>query len=177
MKIIYYFNRLGSSRGAWLLLLCCCITFQLCAVYFQHMMGLRPCVMCVYERVAMFGVLFSALFGLLAHGRLATRLLALTTWFVSSVWGTLLSYEHVDYQLNPSPFNMCDIFVNFPDWAPLNKWVPAFFEANGDCADIVWQFLDLSMPQWLVIIFGCMALISAIALLSAFFTPKRGGWS
>lgn len=173
MQIIYFLNRLSSNKGAWILLLCASIAFQICAVYFQHVMGLKPCVMCIYERVAMVGVVLSALFGLIVHRLFITRIIALSAWLITSAWGTLLSYEHVDYQLNPSPWNMCDIFVNFPKWAPLNKWLPAFFEANGDCADIVWQFWGLSMPQWLTIIFFCMAIICTFVLISAFFPQKR----
>ena len=36
------------------------------ALYFQYGMDLQPCVMCIYERVALFGIAFAGLIGLIA---------------------------------------------------------------------------------------------------------------
>ncbi len=33
------------------------------ALYFQHVMKLQPCVMCVYERVALLGIMVAGLVG------------------------------------------------------------------------------------------------------------------
>lgn len=91
---------------------------------------------------------------------------------ISAGWGLKLALEHVDFQLNPSPFSTCDLFVTFPSWAPLNKWAPWMFEAYGDCSKIVWQFLTLTMPQWLVIIFAGNLIALAIFVIAQFFNKK-----
>ncbi|WP_261835050.1 disulfide bond formation protein DsbB [Vibrio ishigakensis] len=156
---LYQFSR---NRLSWLLLLLVIIALELCALYFQHVMMLAPCVMCIYERVAMFGIGFAAIIGMINPKNNVLRFVGLAGWITSSFKGLLLALEHVDYQFNPSPFKTCDIFVNFPDWAPLNQWAPWLFEAYGDCSKIVWQFLDLSMPQWLVIIFGISLVFSVL---------------
>jgi disulfide bond formation protein DsbB len=110
----------------------------------------------------MFGIAISAAIGLCQPQNPILRGLGLVGWIFSSIQGVMLALEHVDYQFNPSPFKTCDIFVNFPDWAPLNQWVPWLFEAYGDCSKVVWQFMGLSMPQWLVIIFS-VSLVVAVA--------------
>lgn len=135
-------------------------------------MGLPPCVMCIYERVAMFGIVGATLIGVINPQFGLLRWSGLALWGYSAYQGLVLSLEHVNYQLNPSPFNTCDIFVNFPTWLPLNEWAPWLFEATGDCSDIVWQFLGLSMPQWLVIIFGGNLIALAFIVISQFVTPK-----
>ncbi|TBT09800.1 disulfide bond formation protein B, partial [Vibrio parahaemolyticus] len=48
-------NQFSKGRVSWLLLLLFIIFFEACALYFQHVMMLAPCVMCIYERVAMMG--------------------------------------------------------------------------------------------------------------------------
>lgn len=156
---LYQFSR---NRLSWLLLLLVILALELCALYFQHVMMLAPCVMCIYERVAMFGIGIAAIIGMINPKNTLLRVVGLAGWLISSLKGLLLALEHVDYQFNPSPFKTCDIFVNFPDWAPLNQWAPWLFEAYGDCSKIVWQFLDLSMPQWLVIIFGISLVMSLL---------------
>ncbi|UJF19845.1 disulfide bond formation protein DsbB [Vibrio sp. SS-MA-C1-2] len=164
MAILYYFNTLSKGRAAWLLLSLTALFCELSALFFQHILKLDPCVMCIYERVAMAGLIFSGLIGAIAP--YWTRFPALILWLVSSIWGAQLAWEHVGYQFDPSPFNTCDMFVTFPDWLPLNQWMPNIFEATGSCSDIVWNFVGLSMPQWLQIIFSVFIIAAIIVTIS-----------
>jgi disulfide bond formation protein DsbB len=152
----------SQHRLSWALLFVFVIFFELCALFFQHIMNLAPCVMCIYERVAMFGIGAAALVGLISPQYWPIRFIGLLGWLAASVKGYQLATQHVDYQLNPSPFATCDIYVQFPSWAPLNQWLPSVFEAYGDCSEIVWQWLTLSMPQWLVIIYAANIAVSLL---------------
>lgn len=173
MSFFSSLHTFSKSRLSWVLLLVFVLFFEACALFFQHVMILAPCVMCIYERVAMLGIGGSAIVGLIAPGNPLFRWLGLAGWGYSAYRGLMLALQHVDYQFNPSPFKTCDIFVTFPDWAPLNQWIPWMFEANGDCSKIVWQFLTLSMPQWLVIIFAVNLLVLAFIVISQFVKEKR----
>ncbi|WP_367988711.1 disulfide bond formation protein DsbB [Vibrio sp. NTOU-M3] len=172
MNILSTIKSFSQSRLSWLLLLIFVVFFEACALFFQHVMMLSPCVMCIYERVAMMGVGIAALFGLMAPNNSVVRWLGLAAWGLSAYKGLMLALQHVDYQFNPSPFATCDLFVTFPNWAPLNKWVPWMFEAYGDCSKIVWQFLTLSMPQWLVVIFAANLVALAVIVLAQFAKTK-----
>ncbi len=78
------------------------------------------------------------------------------------------------YHATTLSFSICFLrfFVNFPDWLPLQEWVPAVFEATGDCAVRQWAFLGLDMPQWLIGIFAAYLLVAIIVIISQFFQPK-----
>lgn len=154
MNILTALKSFSKGRQSWLLLLIFVVFFEACALFFQHVMMLAPCVMCIYERVAMLGIGAAAFIGLIAPQNPIIRWFGLAVWGASAYKGLALSLQHVDYQFNPSPFATCDLFVTFPSWAPLNQWAPWMFEAYGDCSKVVWQFLTLSMPQWLVVIFA-----------------------
>ncbi|EAS44739.1 disulfide bond formation protein DsbB [Photobacterium profundum] len=167
-----FLNTFSKSRISWLLLLLCIVFFEGSALFFQHGMKLEPCVMCIYERVAMMGIAFAALLGAIAPQYAIIRWAGLIAWGYSAIRGLQLSIEHVGYQFNPSPFATCDLFVQFPSWAPLNKWVPWMFEAYGDCAKVVWTFLGQSMPQWLVIIFAGNLVALALIVIAQFFSKK-----
>lgn len=173
MTIFSSLNQFSKGRVSWLLLLLFIIFFEACALYFQHVMMLAPCVMCIYERVAMMGIGGAAIIGLIAPNNALFRWLGLIGWGLSSYKGLMLAMQHVDYQFNPSPFATCDLFVTFPSWAPLNQWVPWMFEAYGDCSKIVWQLFDLSMPQWLVVIFAGNLVALALIVIAQFFPVKR----
>lgn len=171
-----FFNQISHGRGAWFLLMLSALAFESCALYFQHVMGLPPCVMCIYERVAMLGVLTAGLIGMTAPQNIVIRWLGLITWGISAAWGLKLAIEHVGYQY-PDPNDLfgatCDFFVSFPSWAPLNLWLPSVFEATGDCSVIVWQFLSFSMPEWLVFIFACMLITFTFVLVSQFTSKPK----
>jgi disulfide bond formation protein DsbB len=169
MQALNHFSRI---RLSWLLLLLCIAAFEAAALTFQHVMKLPPCVMCIYERVAMMGIAGAAIIGLLNPNNLFIRWCGFIAWGISAAWGLKLAMQHVNFQLNPSPFATCDLFVTFPSWAPLNKWAPWMFEAYGDCSKIVWQFLTLTMPQWLVIIFAGNLVALAIFVMAQFFNKK-----
>ncbi|WP_299013549.1 disulfide bond formation protein DsbB [uncultured Photobacterium sp.] len=168
-----FLNTFSKSRLSWLLLFGFIVFFELCALFFQHVMKLDPCVMCIYERVAMMGIAFAALFGLIAPQNTIIRWTALAAWGYGAYRGLELTREHVGYQFNPSPFATCDLFVQFPEWAPLNQWVPWMFEASGDCSKVVWSFLGQSMPQWLVVIFAANLVALAVIVIAQFFGKKE----
>lgn len=173
MNFLSILKDFSKGRLSWLLLLIFVIFFEACALFFQHVMMLSPCVMCIYERVAMMGVGVAAMIGLVNPNNTIIRWLGLAAWGASAYKGLALSMQHVDYQFNPSPFATCDLFVTFPSWAPLNDWAPWMFEAFGDCSKVVWQFLSLSMPQWLVVIFAGNLIALAVIVLAQFAKSKR----
>lgn len=161
----------SQQRSSWFLLLFSALSLEVTALYFQHGLGLKPCVMCIYERVALWGIFLGGVIGFIAPSSWLFRLFGIGIGLWSAVKGLLLSTQHVNYQLNPAPWNRCDIVVNFPQTLPLDRWFPAMFKATGDCSQIQWQFLGYSMPQWLIVVFGVYVVIIALVLLSQL---KRG---
>ncbi|PHM24162.1 disulfide bond formation protein DsbB [Xenorhabdus ehlersii] len=163
-----FLNQSSQGRGAWLLMALTALILEATALYFQHVMQLQPCVMCIYERVALFGILGAALLGVIAP-KTPLRWLAILLWIYSAWQGLQLAWDHTMMQLYPSPFNTCEFFVQFPSWLPLNDWLPSVFQAVGDCSMKQWKFLTLDMPQWLIGIFAAYLLLSILVLVSQFF--------
>lgn len=163
-----FFKALSQSRRAWLLLIFSGVALEGSALYFQHGMGLKPCVMCIYERVALFVILIAGVIGWIAPKLALVRWFALGLGLFGAIKGINLAIKHTDYQLNPGPWNQCSPFVDFPETLPLNQWLPAVFEATGDCGKITWQFLGFSMPQWLIVVFAVYIVILGLLILSQF---------
>ncbi|CAM3820427.1 disulfide bond formation protein DsbB [Xenorhabdus thuongxuanensis] len=166
-----FLKLISQGRSAWLLMVLTALTLEATALYFQHVMQLQPCVMCIYERVALFGILGAALLGAIAP-KTPLRWLAILLWIYSAWQGLQLAWDHTMMQLYPSPFNTCEFFVQFPSWLPLNDWLPSVFQAIGDCSMKQWEFLTLDMPQWLIGIFASYLLVSILVLVSQFFRTQ-----
>ncbi|MEZ8387414.1 disulfide bond formation protein B, partial [Vibrio splendidus] len=70
----------SKGRLSWLLLLAFIVFFEACALFFQHVMMLGPCVMCIYERVAMLAIGVAAMIGAIAPNNPISRWLGLAGW-------------------------------------------------------------------------------------------------
>tara|TARA_R110000751_G_scaffold15290_7_gene49671 strand:- start:70636 stop:71154 length:519 start_codon:yes stop_codon:yes gene_type:complete len=157
---------LATDKRAWGLLFVSALCLEIAALCFQHIMDLRPCIMCIYQRTAVFGIMFAAIPAMLVNN-LITRLIGYIGWGISAIWGLLIAIEHVDIQTAANPFfATCEFVPNFPSWAPLHEWLPNIFAATGDCGDIDWSFFDMSMPQWMIVIFAIYIAIWVVVLLS-----------
>lgn len=69
------FTRFAHSRASWFILTGSAIALEAAALYFQYVMKLDPCVMCIYQRLAVFGILASGLIGMTAPKFLIVRIL------------------------------------------------------------------------------------------------------
>lgn len=167
-----FISNLATDSRAWFLLTLSALGLEVAALYFQYVLGLAPCIMCIYQRTALWGVCFAGIIGSLGNHFIVTRALAYVVWGVSAVWGLLIAIEHVDMQTSAFSFlYTCEVVPNFPQWMPLHEWLPLLFEANGDCGDIKWQFMGFSMPQVMIAVFaiysGILAALLTIRLIKA----------
>lgn len=168
-----FISNLVTNSRAWFLLTISALGLEIAALYFQYVLGLAPCIMCIYQRTALWGIFAAGIVGMLGNKSMPLRLLSYILWGISSVWGLLIAIEHVDIQTSEFSFMyVCEIVPNFPQWAPLHEWLPLLFEATGDCGEINWQFFNFTMPQMMIVVFGIYIAILAVTLLIRIFTNK-----
>lgn len=167
-------GQLPTIKSSWMLLGLSALAFELVALYFQYQMDLEPCIMCIYQRIAVLGIMFSGFITAIIPNLMIMRLLGFGLWGVSAIWGLLIAIEHVDKQTETNPFALtaCERVPNLPDWFALHEWFPAIFEARGSCGDIDWIFLGMSMPQWMIVVFGLYSLAFAVILGARLFTAR-----
>lgn len=171
-------NRYSRGRFAWFLLFLSTAIFELTALYFQYGLGLAPCTLCIYQRCAIYGIMFGSLVGLLAPSKLIFRLIGILIWLVSAIKGFNLATFHAHLQFEPNLTDTCAINVQFPSWLPLNQWLPSMFNAYGSCSEKIWSFLTIEMSQWMIIIFAGYLLVGLVILFSQIFSSKkRSIWS
>lgn len=160
-------KRLSKKRWPWLLLILSCLALLASALYFQYGLNLQPCIKCIYIRSAFVGVLVAAIIGLLAPANALFRLLAITGMIGAAGFGIMQANEllHIEQMLTLGGFFSCALFAEFPQWMPLDKWLPAVFEPTGSCGDTSWQFLDKSMAFWSAVSLWVYAVIAVILLI------------
>jgi len=141
---------LPSKRQTNLAGVLACAAMMAYALYSQHVLGLEPCPLCVLQRVAviLLGVLFltAAL-----HNRSGTAYAVLLGLVAAA--GAAVAAWHVRLQhLPPDEVPSCGPGLNYIlDTIPLQDMFAVIFKGSGQCAEISWRFLGLSMPAWVVI--------------------------
>lgn len=161
--------RFSLQRTPWLLLAFSALCLELAALFFQYRQGLQPCVLCVYQRSAVMGLLLAGLIGAVAPRFLLFRAPAMLLWAASSLWGLRLALKHAGMQLFPSPANTCDFAANYPAWAKFDEWIPWLFQPTGFCEDIQWRFLGYTMPQTMLGIYAIYLLVLLIISAALLF--------
>ena len=164
---------LANKRTPWVLLALTALAFEITALFFQYNMGLEPCIMCIYQRTAMLGLLAAGIIGAINPHAVTYQLIAFATWGVSAIWGYFIAKEHIAMQNNTDPFAFsCAFEPNFPSFMPLHEWIPHFFAATGDCGNIDWQFASMSMPAWMEVIFAAYSIVFVGVLASRLLVKK-----
>ncbi|WP_017445548.1 disulfide bond formation protein DsbB [Gayadomonas joobiniege] len=171
MSLLGIFN--PKKRSGWALLVGSAFLLELAALAFQYVWDLQPCIKCVYQRIALWGICLAALPALVCPQSLICRLLSYLAALVSAIWGVKVAGDHLALQNAPNPlFASCELVPNFPAWFKPDVWLPALFEPRGDCGNIDWTFLNMSMPQWMQIIFVVYVAALTISLIYSLIKRK-----
>ncbi len=128
------------------------------ALYAQHILLLDPCPLCVLQRVAVIGLgavfLAAALHNPSGWGR---RVYAVLMLLIAGD-GIAIAGWHVHLQNLPAAeVPSCGPGLDYMlDNFPLGEALRMVFEGSGECAEVVWSFLGLSMPAW---VFVCLVVL------------------
>ena len=155
MRLLFLFILLG------------CIGLLGYAQYLQHVQGLLPCPLCVAQRVAYWLLGLIALFAFLHNPKVIGRRIYGFWMSAFALLGAIIAARHAWLIRFPEAFE-CGISPEeaFLNSLPIAGWWPGMFEANGDCANIDWKFLTLTIPDWSLIAFVGLGILALYALLA-----------
>lgn len=125
------------------------------AYYEQYVNDLNPCPLCLVQRfvILLLGLLFLVTF-IFRPQYIIKKLFAILILLVA-VTGAFISAWHVRLQNLPEDEipdcgpGLGYMLENFPVGDILRN----LFTGSGQCAEISWKFIGLSMPAWTFIIF------------------------
>ncbi|MCB1948514.1 disulfide bond formation protein B [Nitrosomonas sp.] len=155
MKILYLFIFLA------------CAALLGYAQYLQHVENLLPCPLCVAQRLAYWMLGITALLAFLSNPRSIGRRIAGFFMAVFASIGAVIAFRQSWLIRYPESFE-CGISPEeaFLNSLPFADWWPGMFEANGDCADVDWEYLTLTIPDWSFVAFAGLGLLSLYVLFA-----------
>jgi disulfide bond formation protein DsbB len=123
------------------------------ALWSQQFMGLIPCPLCIFQRVAMSALGLAFLLAALPpDGALtARRCLAVLVGLAALVLGGISARHVVIQNLPEGSVPACGATLDYMlDVFPLTDVLRKVLTGSGECAKIDWTFLGLSMPGWVL---------------------------
>ena len=135
------------------------------ALYAQHVLGLDPCPLCIFQRMAVVALGIVLLIAAL-HAPRGTRARAYAFFgLVVAAAGAGIAAWHVRMQnLPPDQVPACGPGFSYMfDAFPVLEALRMVFAGSGECATVDWSFLGLSMPAWVLIWFVLLGALSVAA--------------
>ena len=157
-------------------LVLCSIIGLTFALYLEHVQGLEPCPLCVFQRVGLIGMGLIALLAFI-HNPISNAMkrgYALLA-AVAIGWSVAVAARHVWLQhLPPDKVPSCGPGLNYlVDALPFNAVLKEVLSGSGECAVIDWTFLGQSLPFWSLIYFSLILLICLWQLFRSYKVTKK----
>ena len=156
----------ASFRAQFLLGFAACVALMAYALYAEHVLGLEPCPLCIFQRIAVIalGVVFLA-GGVAGPRRPGSRAAWGVFALIPALAGAGVAARHVWIQhLPPDQVPSCGPPFGFlRETLPFMDLVRKVLTGDGQCAKIEWTFLGQSMPVWTLVSFVVLALWIAFA--------------
>jgi disulfide bond formation protein DsbB len=141
---------LMNKRIAYLLGALICAALLGFGLYLQHVEGLEPCPLCVFQRVAFIalGLVFvvAALHG---PGKTGAAVYALLGGLFA-LTGAGIAARHVWLQsLPPDQVPACGPGLSYMlEQYAVTRMLEKVLSGSGECAEAGWRFLGLTIPGW-----------------------------
>ncbi len=140
------------------------------AAYSMKILGLEPCPLCITQQFLYCVVGLTAFIAYMHNPKLHTYKIYSGVIFVASAFGSWVAGRQVWLQgLPEDQVPLCGppleyILEVFPFFDVIN----ALFMGDGNCAEISWQFLGLSMAGWSLIFFVLFMFLSVLVIFKSY---------
>lgn len=155
------------NRIQYLAIFAICICAMGAALFFQHVMGLEPCPLCILQRLAVMSIGLTYLIAALHNPNRVGSIIYNIFGLLFAAAGAFVAGRQVWLQgLPPDQVPACGPGLDYLlEVSPLLEVLKTVLHGSGECAEIQWQFLGLSMPQWTLFMFGTLGLYSLLKMV------------
>ncbi|MGH8191836.1 MAG: disulfide bond formation protein B [Rhodanobacteraceae bacterium] len=145
-------------RTAFLIGFLICIGLLAYALYAEQQLHLTPCNLCVLQRVAFVWMALWFLVGGLHAPRRGGRWAYIVLVLIAAAFGIAIAARQLWLQSLPAdqipscgaPYSLLLQQVHAGS-LPLGRFVTLMLSGSGDCAQVTWRLLGLSMAGWTLI--------------------------
>lgn len=156
-----------SIRGGFAAGAAACALLLAFGFYLQYADGQNPCPLCLVQRGFYFGLLFVFSVGALHGPKRAGSIIYGVISLLLAAGGAAVASRQVWLQHLPAdkiPACGPDLYFMMDNF-PLAKVFAKLFQGSGECAEVTWRFLGLSIAEWSLAWFVVFVAIALYAML------------
>lgn len=168
-----------DSKYSWLTLMAIPVFLFGSALFFQHGLGLEPCVLCIYQRIGVIGIFLAALIQLSMGAQTKTiKIITYPLWIASSSFGLWAAARqwYETYMTRENPFFLGQCGKGLEEIFPFiekSDILSSTFIAKGICTEIDWHFLGLEMHHYMTLFFSCFLLAGIFYMFVSLFQTVK----
>ena len=157
-----------SNRVYCLLVAVTCLALLSYGYYLEYPQGLLPCPMCIFQRLCYMTIGAIAIIGMLVDpnrigGIICCDLILVFAGIGAGIAARQTWLQHLPPELVPE----CGPDLSFMlDMYPLLETIEKALLGTGDCAEVSWRFLTLSIAEWSLVCFFGLLITAAWQLFS-----------
>ncbi len=143
-----------------------CVAAMAGALYLQYQVGLEPCPLCIFQRVGVIAVALIVLVAFL-HGpkRIGVRIYAALAALAALAGGGVALRQLWLQHLPPDQVPVCGPGLDYMlDVFPLHEVLAKVLSGSGECAEVTWRLLGLSLAGWSLVLFIILLLVALVQL-------------
>lgn len=134
------------------------------SLYFEYVVGLQPCPLCIMQRVCVFLLLALTGLGVTTHKKahivcFFQILIALAGLYFA---GRQLWLQSLPPGQIPACLPGLDVLIHYFPWQDVVK---ALVFGGGDCAESTWNLLGITMPGWAAMYFSFMTVANVFLFI------------
>jgi disulfide bond formation protein DsbB len=139
-----------NNRRLFLAIFLVCAALLGFGLYLQHVVHLEPCPLCILQRIAFIAIGAAALVAVMHNPqRRGWAVYGGLLAFFSLLGGGVAAWQVHLQHLPPNQVPECGPGLDYMlEAMPLTKILPMIFKGSGECAEVTWTFLNLSIAQW-----------------------------
>ena len=137
-----------------------CVAAMGVAYYLDGILGLEPCPLCMTQRAFVVGCGMFALFAFIHGPGISGRRIYNTIAGLWALGGGAVAARHVWLQHLPEDLvPACGPGLEYMlETLPFSQTLELILMGDGNCADVVWTFMGLSIPEQTLILFTVLVI-------------------
>ena len=144
-----------NSRKFFIAVFTICIGLLIFGLYLEHIQGLEACPLCIFQRIVYTIIIFITLIGAIHNPRNLLQNIYKLLMVISSITGAAIAgrqiwLQHLPPELVPECGPGLDYMFNV---FPFREALKMIFTGSGECAEVKWRFIGLSIAEWSLIMF------------------------
>ena len=156
-----------ATRTIYLAIFIACISLLGFGLYLEHVKGIEPCPLCILQRIAYLSIALIALIAAIHGPGLLMNRIYSGLMILAALCGAGVAIRQVWLQhLPPDQVPECGPGLEYMlDSFPFAEALKLVLTGSGECAEVLWTFLGFSIPEWSLVCFIFLIVVSIILIL------------